>query len=370
MNPIRVLHINAGSKIFGGVSAFCLNIYRNIDREKVQFDFLTPNISTYTDYKDEIASMGASIYDFGINSSSFKGKVKLWFALKEFLKSNHYDVVHINSGVLLFNCVVKNVCKKYSNARIFVHSHANGGRTTFKDNFSLIMKKYLVWHTDKLLACSRSAAEYMFPRPIVNSVRIINNGISVSEYLFNPTVREQKRKEMGLQGKYVIGHVGRFTQEKNHAFLIELFTKIRKIKPEAVLMLVGQGILQEEIKQKAHDAGVEDSVLFLGQQKKVNDLYQAMDIFVLPSIYEGFGFVNIEAQAAGLKCVVSDRVPESVNVTGNVVRLPLENSIEKWTDEIMHPIDNRTGYLECIKEAGFDIRDSAIVLEKMYSGKD
>ena len=160
---IKVLHINAGTGIFGGVSAFCLNIYRNIDRNKIQFDFLTSNITTYGQFRDEIEQYGGAIYELGINAKPLTGKIKLAKALRVFLKSHKYDVIHINSGILLFNSVVADVCRKNTNAKIFVHSHANGGRTWTKELFSGLLKRSLVRRADCILACSESAAEYMFP---------------------------------------------------------------------------------------------------------------------------------------------------------------------------------------------------------------
>ena len=366
METIRVLHINAGSGIFGGVSAFCLNIYRKIDREKVQFDFLTPNISTYEQYRTEIESYGGKTYQLGINSSTNKGKIKLYFALKGFLRSHKYDIIHINSGVLLFNCVVKAACKRYSTAKIFVHSHSNGGRSERKERFSEPLKRFLTKDVDTLLACSTSAAEYMFPQSKIGKVEIINNGIDVDKYKLNLAMREKLRNEMNLSEKYVIGHVGRFTREKNHLFLIDLLKEIREEKEDAILLLIGEGELQGETREYAKEQGILESVLFLGARKDVNDLYQVMDVFVLPSKFEGFGIVNIESETSGLKCVVSDVVPETVNVTGNVVRLSLDDSIEKWKKEVLNVPVVRKDLTKLIVGAGFDINTSVTELTQLY----
>lgn len=366
MNTIRVLHINAGSKIFGGVSSFCLNIYRKIDRKLVQFDFLTPNITTYEQYRAEIEGYGGKIYQLGINASTTIGKAKLFFALRKFFREHQYDIIHINSGVLLFNCVVKAACRQFSNAKIFVHSHSNGGRATGKELFSYPLKIYLTMKTDALLACSMSAAEYMFPRNKLTDVIIINNGIDTQKFAYDPVKREILRSEMGLSDKYVIGHVGRFTKEKNHKFLIDLLKEIRKDKENAFLMLIGEGPLLGSIREYADIQGVSEAVLFLGARKDVKDLYQVMDVFVLPSTIEGFGIVNIEAETSGLKCVVSDVVPETVNVTGNVKRLSLNDSIDMWKKEILTLSLDRKDMSSIVDNEGFSIKSAAIKVTDLY----
>lgn len=363
---IKVLHINAGSQIYGGVSAFCFNMYKNIDREKIRFDFLTPNISTYERVRSEIESYGGKIYQFGINSSTNVGKIRLYTKFKEFFEEHQYDVIHINAGVLVFNYVVAKACKKYTTSKIFVHSHNNGGRSGVKELFSSPLKALLANNADVLLACSKSAAEYMFPSGSLDRVHIINNGINTSDFSYKETVRQMVREEYDLQDKFVIGHIGRFTLQKNHEFLIDLFCEVKKKKSNAVLLLIGEGPLMESIKNKVKQKNVEDSVLFLGARKDVNQLYQAMDVFVLPSVFEGFGIVNVEAQTAGLKCLTSDVVPEEVNITGNVKRLSLDAPLSTWVKEVLDIPSARKDYSEEIMKAGFEMTSSAKKLELLY----
>ena len=363
---ISVLHINAGSKIWGGVETFCLTLYRNIDRNRVQFDFLTPNVSTYESVREEFLSYGGNIYQFGINSSSLVGKIKLYRKLKSFFETHHYDIIHINAGVLLFNAVVAAACRKYTRSKIFVHSHSNGGRNFLKELFSLPLKNFLVRNADVLLACSKSSAEYIFPSKEAAQAHIINNGIDVGEFSWNAEIRQQIREKFGLQNKYVVGHVGRFLLPKNHRFLIEIFAKVKELRSDAVLILIGAGKEIDNIKDLVDKKNLTSSVFFLGQRSDVAAFYQAMDVFVLPSLFEGFGIVNIEAQASGLKCVVSDVVPEEVNVTGNVVRLPLKGSLDIWVNEILNVSGSRRDYSDVIRRAGFDALSSAKEVEALY----
>ena len=366
MKKIRVLHVNAGSSNFGGVSAICLNLFRYIDRDCITFDFLTPNITTYSDYKDEIRSMGGHIYHFHTDTTTISGKIKFIQKLNAFLNQKKYDVVHVNSGVLLFNCIVAGCASKLNNTSVFVHSHNNGGRNRIKEILSPLLKEYLIRHSDCLLACSNSAAEYMFPTRVLKDVTIINNGIDSESFRFNKEIRESVRKEEGWDNKFVIGHVGRFTNQKNHEYLIDIFKYAKKIRNNAVLILIGQGELMPSIKEKAREYGLSESVFFLGQQKDMGKYYQAMDVFVLPSKMEGFGIVNLEAQSSGLKCVVSDVVPNEANVIGSMVKLSINDSPEKWAKEICDASEDRDDYSEMIKSKGFDIRQSARVLEKKY----
>ena len=366
MKQLRVLHINAGSRNFGGVSAMCLNLYRNISRDQVQFEFLTPNQTTFADYRDEIEKMGGTIYELGIDASSLPGKFRLVKALKTFFGQHHYDVVHINSGVLLFNCMVLYAARRYARARIFVHSHSNGGRNQAKDALSPVLKAYLGRHADRLLACSESAARYMFPEKCIRDTVILDNGIDTGLFAFDPEVRAQVRAEYGLDGKFVIGHVGRFAPSKNHHFLIELLGEVRKKKGNACLMLIGQGELMEDVRKQAAAAGLAEHVLFLGQRKDTGRLYQAMDVFALPSVNEGFGIVNLEAETSGLKCVVSDVVPDAANVTGLMKKLSLKDSLQTWADELLDVPESRRSWQREIIAAGYDIRVSAEKLEKMY----
>ncbi len=366
METFKVLHINAGSVNFGGVSALCLNLYRNIDRERFQFDFLTPNRTTYGEYREEIEAMGGHIYQFGIDANTISGKRALKRKLKEFFRDHWYDVVHVNSGILLFNCVAADAARKYSGAKVFVHSHSNGGRNRLKECFSFILKHYLVCRADELLACSESAARYMFPAKAAEKAVIINNGIDAQRFVYRPEVRERIRREYGLEDRYVIGHIGRFSPKKNQEFLINLLPLIQQKKKNAVLLLVGQGELMEKAKNRAAEAGLFDSVLFLGQRKNTEDFYQAMDVFALPSTHEGFGIVNIEAQTSGLKCVVSDAVPDAANVSGLMTKLPLTAPEEKWVSEILTPPLTRESRLDAVVEAGYDIRSSAKALEDAY----
>ena len=366
VKKLRILQINAGSQFFGGVSAMVFNLYRQMS-DRVVFDFLTPNRTTYSAQKAEILSRGGKVMEFGINSKNLPGKLKLYFALKKFLGKRKYDIIHINAGVLLFNYVVACACRKYSNAKIIVHSHSNGGRSGLKEKLSSPLKHGLSKRADRTIACSDSAAEYMFDEKKVKKTLILKNGIDVERFRFNEETREKLRKEKNLDGNFVIGHIGRFMPEKNHEFLLDVFAECAKREKNSKLLLAGEGELLPEIRDKAVSLGLEDRVVFLGPVTNPEEWYQTMDVFVLPSHFEGFGIVNIEAQAAGLPCVISDAVPEEVDVSGHVDRLPLSAGKNAWADKILafKGFERQDGS-QLVRDAGFDIRKSADELLLLY----
>ncbi len=367
MKKIRVLQINAGSRNFGGVSAMLLNIYRNINKDIIEFDFLTPNKTTYSEYIDEIINIGGNVYEFNINNSTLFGKVKLCRRLKKFLLENKYDIIHINSGILLFNMIVAYTSKKYSNSKIIVHSHNAGRRSFIKKIFSYPIKKILEHKSDMLLSCSNLASRYMYTKKGMKRVKIIKNGINTNKFSYNEQIRDKKRKELKLENKLVIGNVGRFTSQKNHTFMINVFEELKKKCNAAVLVLIGQGELENNIKRLVSEKNLEDSVLFLGQRKDVNDMYQAMDVFFLPSLYEGFGIVNIEAQSSGLICVVSDSIPDEANVTGSTIRISLKEPISVWVNSLLEASKNeRVNMSDKVKVSGYDIKITVSELEKIY----
>ena len=332
---LRVLQINAGSKNFGGVSGILLNLYRNIDRTKVQFDFLTPNETTYELHRGEIEAMGGHIYELGIDSSNLRGKARLYAALREFFRNHRYDIVHVNSGVLLFNCFAASAASRFTRAKIFVHAHSNGGRTEAKERVSLPLKKFLIARTDVALACSVSAAAYIFPEEAVKRTFILKNGIDARQFAFSEEKRNRIREEYGLSDSFVLGSVGRFSPEKNHAFMLEILQSVRKRRPEAKLLFVGGGELLETIQRKAAGMGLSDAVIFAGVQSDVKPYYDAMDVYLQPSLFEGFGICCLEAEAAGLPVVVSDRVPDEADVANTMLHIPLDAGADTFAEAIL-----------------------------------
>lgn len=372
----RVLQISIGDKVFGGVENIIYGIYKHIDKEKIQFDFLSPKYSTYESVRKEITEFGGKIYELGISRDSFINKIKYAKALKKFLKENKYEIVHINSGVFLFDLQVAIVAKKAKVKTVIVHSHSNIINSVLKQKIINILKPILYKLTDEHLACSKQAALALYPLKKVNDneIKYISNGIEIYKYIFNEEKRYSLRKKMNIENCTVYGSVGRFYPEKNHSFLIDTFKCISDSNENARLLLIGTGPLEQEIKNKIKELKIEDKVIVTGFVKNVNEYLNAMDVFILPSKYEGLGIVLIEAQTNGLPCVCSDKVPDEAKISKEFIRISLNESNKYWAEKIIK-IENNSNqkrnesYINTINN-NYDIKDTVKIMEEIYLMKE
>ena len=371
--PLRVLQLNAGSRDFGGVSSFLYNVYAHIDREKVQFDFLTPEETTYGIHREEIEAMGGTVSAFGITGNAFVKKLRLYFRLKAYLKQNRYEIVHINSGNFFFDLAAVLAARRAGTRYRIVHSHSieAAGMSRLKALAIRALKPLLTRSATACFACSVPAGEFMFSdNPPGGEVKVIHNGIDVARFDCDAVTRERLRCEYGFDDRFVIGQVGRFSNEKNQLFTLAAFAELAAQRKDARLVFVGAGPLETPVRAEAERLNVTDRVLFLGQRLDVNALYQMMDALVFPSKYEGFGMVLVEAQIAGLPCVASDRVPRETNIAGLVTYLPIGAGEEKaWAARLAeiagHPAARRSRADEALR-LGYDIRDVARGLQDFY----
>ena len=369
--PIRVLQINSGSRSFGGVSSFLYNVYTNIDREQVQFDFLSPNVTTYGIHREEIEEMGGRIYELGITGNILTKKTGLYKRLYRFLVQHKYSIVHINSGNFFFNLFAVMAVRKAGVPCRIVHSHNAGdtSRSRIKRAAFEALKPQLERNATLLLACSRKAAAYMFTDQTVREgrVQIVKNGINAERFRFDPGIREQARQELGLADKFVVGHVGRFYKQKNHDFLLRIFEKVHEKEPDSVLLLFGKGDLEAEIRSLAEQLGLTSCVRFMGEVQDIERMYQAMDVFVMPSFHEGLPVSCVEIQAAGVPCVLSDTITEEIRIEDSMQFLSLSKSPEEWAQAVLSRKDCRdlNGYEDVIR-SGYAIKDVAEGLLKMY----
>ena len=369
--PIRVLQINSGSRSFGGVSSFLYNVYTNIDREQVQFDFLSPNVTTYGIHREEIEEMGGRIYELGIKGNILTRKTGLYKRLYEFLTQHAYSVVHINSGNFFFNLFAVMAVRKAGVPCRIVHSHNAGdtNRSRIKKAAFEALKPQLEKNATLLLACSRKAASYMFTDQTVREgrVQIVKNGINAERFRFDPEIRKTVRQELWLQDKFVVGHGGRFYKQKNHVFLIRIFEKIHEKEPESVLLLFGKGDLETEVRGLVNELGMAPYVRFMGEVPDIERMYQAMDVFVMPSFHEGLPVSCVEIQAAGVPCVLSDAITEEIKIADSLQFLSLSDSPEIWAKAALSMKGHRdlNGYENVIR-SGYAIRDVADGMLKMY----
>ena len=323
--PIRVLQIGMHNEI-GGIETYLMNYYRNIDRDYIQFDFINPYDQLC--FQEEITSLGGKIY----NVVNFKKHpYKFYKELKEIIRENNYQIVHVNM-MSAANILPIIVAKKCNVKHIIAHSHnANTPSGIFRKILNKMNKQKLLKYATDFFACSHLAGEWMFGTD--TDFTIINNAIDLKKFEKNKTIRLEKRKELNIDDKFVIGHVGRFCYQKNHEFLINVYYELQKKTNNAILFLIGAGELKNEIKEKVKKLNLADKVFFLDTTNKVNEYLQIMDMFVLTSRFEGLPVVGIEAQAAQLKCLFSDKITQEVKLIDTTDFLPI-NDCKLWADYI------------------------------------
>lgn len=355
----RILHV-FGTLNRGGAETLVMNIYRNIDRSKIQFDFVVHHEEEGA-YEEEVRKLGGKVYRVpnyrGTNHFAYK---KAW----DKLLKNHpeYKIVHCHKESIV--ALVMDEANK--NGRIAIaHSHNTQNIPGFKGKVMDVLNKNVDAKADYRFACSVDAGYWMFGRD--KDFTVIDNGIEVENFSYNPEIRAKIREKLGFSDKKVLGHIARFNKQKNHSFLIDIFTDLIKEDEDYLLVLAGVGDLKEEIEKKVKDFGIEDKVIFLGSIGYVNELLQAIDIFILPSLYEGLAVSTIEAQAAGLKCLLADTIDKNSKITDLVEFIPINQGTDPWIKAIHKTLPyQREDTSEMIKKAGFDIRETAEKLSEFY----
>ena len=360
--PIRILHV-IGIMNRGGAETMIMNLYRNIDRNKVQFDFVE-NSGEPAAFDEEILSLGGKIYRCPhYNGKNHFAYVKWWNTFFQ-KHPGEYPIVHGHLGSTA--AIYLSVAKKHG-AYTIAHSHSAGSGSAMYRMFAY-PTRYIA---DKFFACSKDAGISRYGKTVGNdSIRcqVLNNAIDARRFSFNQETRKQVRSELHIaENAIVIGHVGRFVGAKNHLFLIDVFADVRKRDPNAVLLLIGDGERRAEIQAAIAEKRLEDAVILTGVRSNVWDFYQAMDVFVFPSIYEGLPVSLVEAQAAGLPCCVSLNVPKDSAITDLVQFISLEDRSEKWAEIALRSVKtSRPDMLSEIQNAGFDVISTANWLENFY----
>jgi len=361
---IRVLHMIASLDV-GGSQTVMMNIYRNIDREKIQFDFVIDHPKE--DYfAEEIRSLGGRVYTMPAFHGTNAGEIKRDWS-NFFYTHPEYTILH--SHTRSYASLYLPVAKAHG-VKTIIHSHSTSTGGGVKGAVKAVMQLPLRHQADVLMACSLDAGEWLYGKRACQSERFIllPNGIDTRRFALAPGTRERYRRELGLEGRYVIGNVGRFYDVKNHTFLLDVFEKIHEREPEAMLLLVGVGPLQQQMAQKAVELGVAEQVIMTGNRDDVPELLGAMDVFAFPSLWEGLPMTVVEAQAAGLPCVLSDTITKEVDVSPLVEYLPLGDA-EQWADALLTRRE-RMNVSKNIARAGFDIRSSVRRLTELYTELD
>lgn len=354
---IRVLHI-FHEMANGGIEHFVMDYYRHIDRTRVQFDFLV-SVEEEGYFDREIQAMGGLIYHaYPLK----KNPIRNYYDIARIVRENHYGIVHRHTGSA-FGYFDLRAARHGGANHLIMHSHNNQAGNQILHKLSNAFLKIPC----ERFACSQEAGEWLFGPN--QDFKVINNAIDCDKFRFRPEVRNRTRQELKLGDKFVIGHVGRFENQKNHLRMLKIFESVLRKYTNSVLVLVGIGSLQDQCRQFARDLGISDQVLFLGARADVPELMQAFDLFWLPSLYEGFPFVLVEAQASGLICVASTNVPVECNITGNVNFVDLVKTDSEWAYSVLkyrNVMPNRSEYAEKMKEQGYDINLNASELCSYY----
>lgn len=362
--PVRVLQV-LGALGQGGPETMVMNYYRHMDPQVVQFDFVKHTKRTCL-YEEEIQALGGRIFVVpryeGMNHGMY---VKAWEEL--FRSHPEYRIIHGHSRSTA--SIYLKIAAKIG-LKTIAHSHNTSSGKGFSALAKDILQLPLRDTADYLFACSNAAGEWLYGKKALegDNYRVIRNAIEIEKHLFDKTIRDPMRKLMGLEDRFILGHVGPIEHQKNHKFLLEIFYEVQKHRKNSVLVLMGGGKLKEQVVAQAIGLGIRDKVIFTGIVPNVRDYLQAMDVFVLPSFFEGLGMVVVEAQAAGLRCVVADTVPREATVTDLVDSLPLSAGAGVWAQQILKYCEGypRRNTREELERAGYNIAAQARLLQDFY----
>lgn len=356
---IRVLQV-VNNMHRAGLETMLMNYYRNIDRTKIQFDFLTHRPEK-GDYDDEIISMGGKVY---YAPRLYPQNYLQYFKwMKKFFNEHpEYKIVHSHIDTM---SAFPLLAAKLNNIPIRIaHSHTSKLDRDLKFPIKYLAKLIVPYVANHYFSCGEVAGKFLYGN---KKFEIIRNAIDVEKYKFNNKVREKKRKELNLNNEFVIGHVGRYCYIKNQSFIIDIFNEILKERSNSKLLLIGSGPDEELLRQKVNKLNLNNNVIFLINRSDVDELYQVMDAFVMPSLFEGVPLVAVEAQANGLKCFLSDKISEEVFLTKNIEKISLDQKDEEWKEEILNSEYERQEEIpEELFQKGYDIKRSMRELIKKY----
>jgi glycosyltransferase EpsF len=357
--PIRVAQV-VGKMLGGGVESVVMNYYRHTDRRIVQFDFIVDEDSTHVP-TEEIESLGGRV----IMVPPYQKLPAYLRALYKVFLDGQYRLVHshINTLSVFPLWAAKRACVPVRIA----HAQSTAGKGELKRNImKYALRPFAKIYPTRLAACGQYAGEWLFGKGA--DFEIIYNAIELDTFAFSEDIRKAKRSELGIgDNTFVVGHIGRFVAQKNHSFLVDIFAELLKLKPGSLLLLEGEGELKEQIKQKVVRLGLQESVMFLGRRNDVASLYQAFDMLLLPSLYEGLVMVGVEAQRSGLPCFFSNRISPEVKLTNDCYFLPLGDSVHDWVQAIngfsLYDL-NRENSINLF--ASYNIRHAAKTLQNYY----
>lgn len=345
-----------------GLETMLMNYYRHFDREIVQFDFLTHRPQEGA-FEMEIKEMGGNVYHaprlYIQNLPSYYRYMKSFYR-----EHGEYKIIHSHIDAMSYFPL--SAAKKSKLPIRIAHSHSSKLDKDLKLPIKYLAQKSIPGVATHKCACGKVAGQFMFPK---DEFQIIHNAINLDEFRFDNCIRKVMRRKLNLEGKFVIGHVGRYCYIKNQLFLLDILSEILKVNNNAVLLLIGKGEDEDKIRSKIDKLGLKDNVQMLIDRSDVDQLYQVFDIFVMPSLFEGLPVVGVEAQANGLPCIVSDKVSSELILSNSIKMLPLELGANKWAKHILNTnIERNTNAKRELQNNGYDISIEALKLQKWYEG--
>ena len=368
--PIRVLQIGM-TKNIGGLETYLMQQFDHLDKTKVMYDFVNITSEDEIVFKEKIVQGGGRIYGVRSRHSNPIRHYWQWILLLRHIAKD-YKAIVLNSNSITYVFPIF-IARFFGIPMRIMHSHNSGfeQKIGLAKRLIIAMNRILLkWGATDYFACSKLAGEWMFGKD--SHFTVIPNAIDCEKYRFNENIRSQVRQTLGIEDQFVVGHVGRFTYQKNHSFLLDIFHEIHKQNPRSVFLLVGDAVedmsFYRAAKEKVKQYHLEDCVQFLGMRNDVPQLMQAMDCFVLPSKFEGLPVVGIEAQAAGLPCFFADTITREVGITELVYFFPIQNNEKQWAEIIVGTCKNgkRKNMEKEISNAGYDIQSEIRKIENFY----
>lgn len=360
MNKIKILYVGYSPNM-GGIERFVLNIHKYIDKSKFDISILIFKGKKVC-FQDELEKKGVKFFEV---TNRKKNYIKYLKDLKRIYSENNFDIIHFN--IMNFSCFERiYLANKYSKAKLIIHSHSGKihkgyKKTQILDRIGRFVTRNINYEK---IACGKEAGKWLFND---KQFIVLNNGMEVEKFQFSEENQKDMRKELNIdKNTKILGHVGAMLPVKNHKFLIDVFYEYQKLYKNSKLILVGEGYLQEQLQEQVNNLKLQDKVLFLGRRNDTEKIYSAMDIFIMPSWYEGFSIAIVEAQVNGLKCYTSTNVARESNLIGNVEFLSLDKGAKYWAEEIYknNNLRNKNAIREIPKE--FKIEETVRVLSDFY----
>lgn len=363
LEPVRILQVVTIMNR-GGLETMLMNYYRKLEHSKIQFDFIVHRTEK-GHYDDEILRLGGKIYRM---PQIRPGNYRLYFKqLGDFFADHpEYKVVH--SHINENSSFVLRAAKRAGVPCRIAHSHLSDLGLDLKLPFRLYARFSMKDNPNQYFACSKNAGQWLFGRKISKSkeITVLNNAVNVEEFRYSEKVRSEIRDEIQAGNRLVLGHIGRFNKQKNHDFLIDVFKAVHEKRPDALLVMVGDGHLRPAIEKKVADLGLSSNVRFLGIREDISKLMQGFDLFLFPSLFEGLPVVLVEAQAAGLNCIVSDSITSETDVSGRIQFVSLKEHPSAWADKILLSSYKHEDTSDLLRRNGYDTATMANWLTNYY----